>query len=348
MLDDIARVHLAAGSVAPIAVEVTRGGMVESFHRCIAAVVDASGRVLHRWGDIERPIYPRSAIKPLQTLALLETGAAERFGCGDDEVTLACASHHGEPMHTDRVAAWLGRIGLDIEDLECGPQLPYHEDTARALIRAGQKPTRAHNNCSGKHSGFLTTAVHLGEPTRGYTSADHPVQQRLIAIMAEMGGVDLSRTARGVDGCGIPVYGVPLVAMATALARLADPSGLPAERAAACRRVRRACAAHPLLISGTGTFNSALLAATGEDCLLKGGAEGCYAASVGKLGLGVAVKVDDGAGRAASVAMAAILAHLGILDAARLAGLAAHVAPEVRNWAGTLVGRIRPVAELPF
>ena len=343
----VLRVH-AGRPDTPIAVEVTRGGMVESVHRVTAAVVDADGRAVSSWGDVDRLVYGRSAIKPIQALPVLESGAAEAKGLDDAEVTLCCASHSGEPMHVDRVVAWLGRMGLSADDLECGPQMPGHEPSARSLIQAGTAPTRAHNNCSGKHSGMLTTAVHLGEPTKGYTGDDHPVQKRLKTVMAEMSGCDLSGVPTGYDGCGIPVYGVPLKGLATAMARFADPSGLSAGRRAAVERIVAACARHPLLIGGTDRFNSTILAETGTRCLLKSGAEGVFAASAIDKGLGICVKVDDGTGRAAQVAIGAILVHLGVLDADAQRRLANALTPPIRNWAGRLVGVVRPSPDLAF
>lgn len=343
----VLRVHQAKDA-APIAVEITRGGMVESVHRVIAAVVDAAGDPVVAWGDIDRLVYGRSAIKPLQALPVIESGAAEAFGLDDAEITLCCASHSSEPMHVDRVLALLGRLDLGVEDLECGPQIPTHMDSAHALIKAGISPTRAHNNCSGKHSGMLATARHLGEPTEGYIRDDHPVQRRLRTLMGEMSGCDLTGVPTGYDGCGIPVYGTPLIGLATAMARLADPSGLSRDRQAAARRIVAACAKHPLLIAGTGRFNSVLLAETGEACLLKSGAEGVFAAAVPGQGLGICLKVDDGNGRAANAAMGAILRHLNVLEPAALDRLADTLVAPVHNWEGRLVGHVRPAPDLPF
>ncbi|HLJ19996.1 MAG TPA: asparaginase, partial [Stellaceae bacterium] len=245
-----------ANSSNPVLVETTRGEMVESRHTGAAAVVDAAGRIVRSWGDIDAPVFARSAIKPLQALPLVETGAAERFGLGPVELALACASHRGEPIHVETVKRWLARADLGPQDLECGAHAPGNAAAAEALIRAGEAPSAVHNNCSGKHSGFLTTARHRGEPTRGYIGPDHPVQVRVRAVLEEMSGLDLSRAPRGTDGCGIPVIGISLRGMARAMARLADPKGLPAERAAASTRILDAMAAAPLMVSGTGTFNT--------------------------------------------------------------------------------------------
>ncbi|HUJ86756.1 MAG TPA: asparaginase [Burkholderiales bacterium] len=308
----------------PLLVEVTRGALVESRHRAHCAVADAAGALVLARGEMERPVYPRSAVKPLQALPLLETGAADAFGLGPREIALACASHRGEPMHLAAVEAWLRRLGLSAQDLECAAP-----------------PAALGHNCSGKHAGFLTTARHLGEPTRGYIEPGHPVQQRVRAVLAEMTGCDLSRAPAAIDGCGIPLYGIPLPGIARAMARLADPAGLAGARAAAARRILGAMAQEPLMVAGSGTFTSALLAAAGSDAALKPGAEGVFCAALPGLGLGVALKVEDGAARAAEVAMGALLCRLGALDEGAQQKLAPLLRPRLANAAGREVGEIR-------
>jgi L-asparaginase II len=238
----------------PILVEVLRGEMVESRHCGAYAVVDAAGGVVLAQGDVEHPVYARSAIKPLQALPLVETGAAARYGLSRKEIALACASHNGTAAVVDVVEAWLNRIGLSRDDLECGADPPIDQAAAQALVRAGQSPSALHNNCSGKHAGFLTTASHCGEPTRGYIGAQHPVQRRVLATLSSMTGLDLECAPHGTDGCGIPVIGIPLKAMARAMARLADPAGLAAERAAAAGRILEAMAAEFLIVAGASRF----------------------------------------------------------------------------------------------
>jgi len=330
----------------PVLVEVWRGDMVESRHHGAAAIVDAEGRVVESWGAVDRPVFARSAIKPLQALPLVETGAAERYRLGDEEIALACASHRGEPQHTERVARWLQRVGLGPADLECGSHLPYHEATAQALIRAGEAPSALHSNCSGKHSGFLTTARHQGEETQGYIAPDHPVQRRVARVLEEMSGLDLTRAPRGTDGCGIPVVGLSLHGMARAMARLGNPRGLNPDRAHAARRILDAMRNAPLMVSGTGAFASEVMSAAGAQVRVKPGAEGVYCAVLPELGLGVALKIDDGAARASEVAMGAILLRLKALDAAAQERLAPKLAPIVKNIAGRDVGQIRAAALL--
>ena len=218
----------------PVAVLVRRGDRVESVHRVAYAVADAGGTLLQHEGDVRRPVFPRSSVKPLQALPLVESGAAERFALSERELALACASHGGEPMHTEIVAAWLARIGLDPSALECGAHAPSHEPTARQLIEQRRPPSPLHNNCSGKHAGMLTLALHLGAPTAGYIAPDHPVQQRISALLAAMSGASLAPPA--IDGCGVPTHAMPLAGLATAMARLADPG--PA-RARPCRGLRQ-------------------------------------------------------------------------------------------------------------
>ena len=325
----------------PLTVEVTRGGMVESRHRGAAVVMDAKGNAVHAWGEIERIVYPRSAIKPLQALAVVETGAAEALAVTDAELALASASHCGQPQHMDVVLAWLERIGLGADDLECGAHEPLDPETAKARVRAGESPGPADNNCSGKHAGMLTTAKHLGEETAGYTRPGHPVQQRLRAILTDIGGADLRQAPEGTDGCGIPVFGMPLSAMARAMARMADTGGLEAGRAEAAGRIVAAMMSNPLLVSGRGRFDTIAMKAANGAFAVKTGAEGVHGAILPELGLGVAVKIDDGARRAAQVAMAAILDYLGVLDGEAKVALAGFLETPVLNEKGERVGEIR-------
>ena len=325
----------------PVLVDLSRAGAVESFHRGAAAIVDAAGKVVWSAGDIDRPIFARSSLKMLQALALVESGAADAFDVSPVELALACASHSGEPFHVAAVEAWLRRIGCDETCLACGAHVPNNEAAARALILAGQAPTRVHNNCSGKHAGFLTLARHLGAPTLGYERPDHAVQRRVLATMGEMAGVDIAALPIGVDGCAAPAPAMPLRALATATARIADPDRLSPDRAAAARRLDAAVRAHPLYVAGTGRPCSAIIEAGGGAFSVKTGAEGCYVAVLREQGLGVALKIDDGAGRAAETAVAALLVALGVVSAEHPA-IAALVDGPLLNTRGQTVGARRP------
>jgi L-asparaginase II len=266
---------------------------------------------------------------------------------GDTELALACGSHHGEAAHVNAVEAWLARMGLGPGDLECGSHPPIDSSAAADLIRHDLAASPLHNNCSGKHSGFLATARHLGEPTQGYIAPDHPVQRRVLAALEGMTGLHhLAHAPHGTDGCGIPVIGLPLTGLARAMARIADPSALAPHRARAVQRLSDAMAAAPLMISGSTGFATALLRAAGDQVRAKPGAEGVYCAALPKLGLGLALKIWDGAHRAGEVALGAILHRLGVLDPAAAASLAERLHPPVRSIAGATVGEIRPAAAL--
>ena len=331
--------------MTPLIVEVVRGDMVESRHAVTVAVVDAAGAPVLEAGETGALVYPRSAIKPIQALAIVESGAAYAFGLGDAELALASASHSGEPRHAALVASWLARIGLGESDLECGAHAPSDANAALALALAGEAPSALHNNCSGKHAGFLSVARHLGLPTRGYIAPGHESQRRALAILAEMAGCDLAHAPHGVDGCGIPVAGMKLAALARAWARFADPAREPADRRAAILRVRAAMTAEPFLVAGTGRFTTRVIAATQGAVLVKEGAEGVYCGAVPGQGLGIALKAADGASRAASVAIGEVLRRLGALDGA--ASLADALQPTLRNHAGRAVGAIRVAAGAP-
>ena len=318
----------------PILVEFTRGDLVESRHRGAIAIADASGRIAWSCGDIERPIYPRSAVKMLQALSLVESGAADAFGLGEPELALACASHSGEPFHVEAVRAWLHRIGLDENALACGA--PTGPD--------GAPLTRAHHNCSGKHAGFLTDARQLGVDPAGCQRPDHPVQRRVLATIAEMAGVDRERMPVAVDGCTAPAVALPLGALATAVARIADPTRLARGRAAAARRLDAAVKAKPLYVAGTGRACTALIQAAGGAASVKTGAEGAFVAAISSLGLGVALKIDDGATRASETAIAALLVAMGVAPDDGAVGALAH--GTVVNSVGEAVGARRPSAWL--
>jgi L-asparaginase II len=333
--------EFAMSDANPVLVTVSRGDAIESVHRGAVAVWHIETGIVAELGDTASAVYPRSAAKPLQALPLLETGAAEACGASDAEIALACASHSGGADHVAAVDAWLARLGLADGDLACGPQASRDPDESARLIRTAAKARRAHNNCSGKHTGFLATALHLGEPTAGYEGPDHPVQQRIAAVLQEMTGEPLSHAPRGMDGCGIPVIGVSLKGLARAMAQMAAPDRLAPLRAAAARRIVRAMAAHPHLVGGVGRFDTLAMQAGRGAFVTKTGAEGVHVAIVPALGLGIAVKIDDGAGRAAEVATVEALRRAGALDQRAQAALQPYAPAVVQSWMGDVAGYIR-------
>ncbi|MCW5633247.1 MAG: asparaginase [Rubrivivax sp.] len=333
----------------PILVEAQRGGITESFHRGAVAVVDAAGAVHTSLGDIERPVFPRSAVKVLQALPLVASGAAERFGLDDAELALACASHGGEPRHTEAARSMLAKAGLGPEALECGTHWPYHESAQRALAAAGTGPSALHNNCSGKHAGFVCLGCMLAgrggaaDFVRGYVQPGHPVMREVTTSLQDATGFDLARTACGTDGCSIPTFAVPLRHLAHAFAKVATGQGLGADRARAARRLRQAVARAPLMVAGTGRFDSRVAERFGERVFCKVGAEGVYCAALPAQGLGVALKMDDGnTARAAEVVMATLIARLvPMRDEAEADFVGSLADVPLRNWNGIEVGRLR-------
>ena len=343
----------------PVLVQAFRGAAVESFHRGAFVVVDGDRGLVASLGDIDRPVFPRSAIKLLQSLPLVESGAADRFRLNDDELALACASHNGEPAHARTAASMLAKAGLDESVLECGAHWPYHEAAAHALAAAGAAPGPLHNNCSGKHAGFVCLGCHAWQGTQsassserrprrdflaGYVGREHAVMREVEASVAAVTGCDLSRAPVGIDGCSIPTYGIPLRALALGFARAATGVGMSPGRAVAAARLRRAVAKSPFMVGGTGRFDTRVMQALGERVFCKVGAEGVYCAAFPEAGLGVALKIDDGnTARACEVAMAALIqAFVPLPEGAQRTLIAELAEPVLRNWRGLEVGRLAP------
>lgn len=315
----------------------TRGGVVESVHRVHVAVVDEEeGRVAVRGVPGLRTYY-RSAAKPLQALPLVEDGVADAAGFGAEELATCCASHGGEPAHVDAVREILERVGLEEDALECGPHPPSHEASARALRDAGEEPRPIHNNCSGKHAGMLALAVHHGWPTEGYRLPDHPVQERMLREVARWSGAPEEEIDRGIDGCGVVCFGTSLERMALSFARFAAAAG----RGEPASRIVRAMTGAPFHVAGTGRVGSRLLEVAGDRVFAKTGAEGVFCAGIPGKGCGVALKVEDGAGRAKGPALLRVLSELGVVTGDALEALADFAEPGISNTRGEEVGRIR-------
>lgn len=347
--------------MSAVLVEVTRGPLAETVHRGDLAVVDAPGALLRRVGAPDAKVtFWRSAAKPFQAMAVVRSGAFDRFGFAAEDLALMSASHGGEPAHTERVLAMLARAGLSVEDLRCGPRSPLHAETARALLRAGGGPSALHSDCSGKHAGMLALALHLGADPADYRSLDHPVQREIVAIVCRVIGLTRDEIAFGVDGCGVPTFGISVQRMALAYARLADPSPLAPEDRAAALRVRDAMLAHPYFVAGTGRFCTELMTVAPGRIVAKGGASGVSgigilaeaAAALPTLrgargGVGIALKMEDGGPQGVrEVAAAEALRQIGALDDAELAVLRSHARPIVRNSPGDVVGEARAVFSL--
>lgn len=328
----------------PITVEVTRGPLVESSHRGSVAIVDAAGKTVLSIGNTSERVYPRSAIKALQALPLVESGAADALDFDDAELALACASHSGEAVHVNSARVMLMKAGLGEDDLECGSHWPRQMEDIAEIIRADETPSSLHNNCSGKHAGFLGLAKIMGVPTRGYILPDHPVQVEIRQTLEQMTGETLTADYCGTDGCSIPTYAGSLVGFARAFATFGTGEGLEDGRAEAARRIYDACVNEPFMVAGTGRFCTDVMAGLNGRALVKTGAEGVFCGAVPELGYGIALKCDDGATRAAEVMMGAVLEVLLDLDDAEAKALDAYVNPPVLTRRETPAGEIRPAS----
>ncbi len=324
----------------PILVEVWRGPLIESRHRGAVAVAKADGRNVLAVGDVAAPVFPRSAIKALQALALVESGAADRYGFGEEELALSCSSHSGEPAHVEGVTRMLAKIGLDASALSCGAHWPMNQAAAFALAKTGA-PSALHNNCSGKHAGFLCLACAMGVGLAGYWQPEHPVQRKVRSVLEDLTGTALPPERCAIDGCSVPTWAIPLQNLAHAFAKFGTGHSLSRERAVAAVRLRAACAAEPWHVAGTGRFCTEVMKLLGARAFIKTGAEGIFCGALPGEGIGIAVKCDDGAGRAAEAIMAALIARFLPLDAAERAALSRFVRPTLRNWNGIEVGALR-------
>lgn len=338
----------------PVLVEAWRGSTVESFHRGAFAVVDAAGALVASRGDILRPVFARSAIKLLQALPVVESGAAERFGLTNEELALTCASHNGQAEHVRTAASMLSKAGLDESVLECGAHWPYDEAAKLALAAAGGKPGALHNNCSGKHAGFVCLGcVVAGNGDRrailsGYVKPEHPLMREVNAAVESSTGCPLSKAPMGIDGCSIPTFGIALTRLAHAFARMATGQGLTPGRAGAAHRLRAAVAAAPFMVGGSGRFDTRVMALFGERVFCKVGAEGMYCAALPDAGWGLALKMDDGNNaRACEVAVAALFEALGVARSEAERALLAELSNvSLRNWRGIEVGWLAAGPEL--
>lgn len=325
----------------PVLVEVQRGERVESRHRGAVAIADAGGAAVLTVGDVDVPVFPRSAVKALQALPLIESGAADRYGFGDEELALACSSHSGEEAHVAVVSRMLTAAGLDESALACGAHWPINQAAAFAWARTGGAPLALHNNCSGKHAGFLCVACSRGIDPEGYWRPDHPVQQTVHGVLEDLTGADLSPHNCAIDGCSVPTWAIPLNRLAHAFAKFGSGHGFARERAAAARRLRAACAKKPWYVAGTGRFCTEIMGLFGARVFVKTGAEGVYCGALPERGLGIAIKCDDGGGRAAEAIMGAIIARFLPLSPAEGAALANFEHPTLRNWNGFEIGAVR-------
>lgn len=326
---------------APVLVEVTRGPAVESRHRGQIAVMDAKGNLVKQVGNPEALVCMRSLAKPFQALALLTSGAAEAFGFGAQELALFSGSLSGQDFHVDLVTRALTRLGLTPEALQCGIHPPLHRPSAQALSKAGAKPTPLHNTCAGKHTAMLALCVHHKWPLENYLAVDHPVQHLILGTVGRMVGLPREEIKVAIDGCGAPVFYMPLKNIALGYARLAAAqAGSPGGDLLA------AILDHPRHIAGDGRLDTDVMLALPGMVFAKSGAEGGYALALKEGGLGVALKIEDGASRALNPSVVAVLEQLGVLTPMAREALAGYAQPPILNHRKEEVGRIAPVFKL--
>lgn len=322
--------------------EVTRGGQLESCHAGALVIATAAGDILGVAGANGKEVFPRSSIKLIQALPLIETGAADRYAMGEGELALACASHVGSPRHVAMVSRLLERTGLAAGKLACGPQFPLDIDDQRALLKSGVQPTALHNNCSGKHAGFLCTACHQGYETSGYVRAQHQIQRQVRQVLEELTGASIAEEHTATDGCSIPTYALPLRSLARAFARAATGEGLVPSRAAAARRLMQACIDHPWFTAGTNRMCTKVMLAGQGAIFAKTGADGVYTAAVPEKGIGIAIKCDDGSTPATETAMIAALTRVFAGNKAMQDALAPLATKAIKTRKGDPVGELRP------
>jgi L-asparaginase II len=335
-------------------VEVRRGSITESRHRGHIVACDGDGQIVRQLGVPHTVTYLRSSSKPHQAIPLVASGAADRFGFTEKEVAICCASHNGEAIHTETVARMLEKIGLDASALKCGAHEPYSAEAARELRERGGEPTALHNNCSGKHTGMLALALHLGAPTETYDQPDNPVQLSIGRSIAQFSGVPLEDLAVGVDGCGVPTFGVTVRAMALMYARLvAVPDDWDEATRAACRRIVAAMTKYPEMIGGRAErLDTVIMQAARGTVISKVGAEGVYTAGVRPSkdwprGLGLALKIEDGEDRRARpTVVIESLRQLGVLQADALEAVRPYASFPIRNRRGDTVGEVSASFEL--
>ncbi|PKM90228.1 MAG: L-asparaginase [Firmicutes bacterium HGW-Firmicutes-12] len=329
-------------------VEVTRGETVESLHRGVIVVIDSHGKKIASAGDSTYYTFIRSAAKPIQALPVLEKGAAEHFGFSVEEIALIMSSHSGEQGHVHIGLQLMEKIGLEAKYLQCGTHPPLHKATAKELATRGQAPSVFHCTCSGKHAGMLALAKYLKLSLDDYFQLKHQVQQMMLNTIAELADLNIASIEVGTDGCGVPVFAMPVERMAYIYARWANPSDLSVERIKACNILQEAITTYPEVVAGTGRLASDLMKVTDKKLLAKDGNEGIFCIGLPSKGWGIAIKIEDGNTRAVGPVVIETLRQLGILTEDEYKKLSSYSRIELKNYRGELIGEARPVFKLNF
>lgn len=321
----------------PLQINIFREKNIESKHAVSAVVMTSNGQLMQTYGDVAQKIYPRSSIKCIQAIPIITTGAAEKFNISDIELALASASHSGEQKHTEAVQNWLQRIGLSFADLECGSHAPANQAAFISLLK-NKNFTALENNCSGKHTGMLSSALAMNVTTKGYVKNEHPVQQLIQKIIEDFTSEKISSHDIAIDGCTLPTYFLRLQNLALAMARFADSQNFSSQYQVACERIATAIMQNPFYIAGTDRYCTQMTMLMHQQGFVKTGAEGVMFAALPKLKLGIAVKCHDGHSRAAEVAMTNILLSLNVINEAQAQDF---IEPQIKNWNGLVTGYVK-------
>ena len=325
---------------------VERNGIEESVHRGWIAVVNSSGQVIAGAGDLSTVLFARSTAKPIQAIPLVEEGGASRFGLTAAELAVICSSHSGQADHVQAVRSILDKCGVEEQALQCGVHRPWNRDANDQLIASGQNPSVLHNNCSGKHAGMLALSVLLGADTSSYMDMDHPVQVRIRATVADLCGIKPKALQTGVDGCGVPVYAMPIQSLAVGLARFAASDALSRGRQEACSQLLQAMAAHPNMVAGDGRPETILMETSGSRFVAKSGAEGLMAVMIPERQWALVIKIEDGSSRGLMAVAVEALKQLELIDDSLWHALMPHTGSRILNVSGKEVGKITPVFHL--
>lgn len=328
-------------------IEVYRDDIVESSHLGHAAIVNAEGKLLYYVGDWQRNTYARSSLKPVQTIPIIETGAAKYYDVTYKELSLFCSSHNSEPRHVATVNNLLKKVGLCERDLQCGTHIPFSSEVYYNLIKNNKEVTTLHNNCSGKHLGMLLSAKYLGESLDNYYDINHPVQQRILATISQVADYPLNKIDIGIDGCGTPVFALPLNKIAQTFAKLASPNVFSKQRKDAVINITQAMTKHSEMVAGKDRFCTDFMSIGNERFIGKLGAESVYCIGDRETGIGIAVKIEDGDyGRALYPFVMEILLQLGLISLSQLQKLKKYHKPVIKNTQGEVIGQILPSFKL--
>ena len=322
-------------------VDVIRGNLIESKHLGHIAIVDYTGRLIASKGNVNSIVFARSSMKPLQAIPIIETGAYDSYQLIPADLSLCCASHNGEEQHTERVLSILEKANLVESSLQCGTHIPRWDEAYRKIIIENRKVTPVYNNCSGKHSGMLITAKHLNEPIDSYYSMEHPVQKRILQVISDLAEIPKEEIQIGVDGCGVPVHGIPLNKIALAYAKMAKPDNLPDTRKNSISQIVHAMMEAPEMVGGTNRFCTDFMNVVKGNMFGKAGAEGVYCIGDLRSGIGIAIKIEDGNSRAASPVAVEVMKQLSMLSEREIKELKEYHLPTLKNARNENVGSLQ-------